>query len=210
MAILEHWDRLYRESPHGLPWEVDFVPPELLTWARHLPAGARILDVGCGRGIHALTFAELGFSVTGIDISSVAIAAAIESAGKRGIDSVTFEVADIISYRTKSPFDFGFDYSVFHHIPEGGRCRYVESVYRALKLDALFGLVCYTDSDDDARGQRVRVGRYGNVIYHPTRDEVTALFRKWFEFVSYAETTLGRKNNHRAHHFLFRKSRSTP
>ena len=34
-----------------------------------LGAGARILDVGCGPGRHALEFARRGFDVVGVDIS---------------------------------------------------------------------------------------------------------------------------------------------
>ncbi|MBK8955418.1 MAG: class I SAM-dependent methyltransferase [Saprospiraceae bacterium] len=35
----------------------------------NLPQGAYILDVGCGRGRYARAFAQLGYDVTGIDIS---------------------------------------------------------------------------------------------------------------------------------------------
>ena len=33
----------------------------------------RLLDIGCGMGLHSALFAELGFAVTGIDTSAVAI-----------------------------------------------------------------------------------------------------------------------------------------
>lgn len=41
-----------------------------------LKAGARVLDMGCGRGRHALSFTQLGAMVTGIDISRESIAEA--------------------------------------------------------------------------------------------------------------------------------------
>lgn len=40
------------------------------------PNGARILDLACGKGRHALFLHQLGFDVTGIDLSSASIAAA--------------------------------------------------------------------------------------------------------------------------------------
>lgn len=40
----------------------------------HLPKGARIMDLACGRGRHAKYLAEKGFQVTGLDISEKSIA----------------------------------------------------------------------------------------------------------------------------------------
>lgn len=42
--------------------------------ALHLPAGARLLDLACGKGRHARYLAEKGFDVTGLDISFASIA----------------------------------------------------------------------------------------------------------------------------------------
>ena len=42
--------------------------------ALNLPAGARILDLACGKGRHARYLAEKGFDVTGLDISFSSIA----------------------------------------------------------------------------------------------------------------------------------------
>src|SRR5438093_13720037 len=42
----------------------------------------RLLDLGCGGGAHAVAFAERGWTVTGVDISS----AQLELAGARGIE----------------------------------------------------------------------------------------------------------------------------
>jgi 2-polyprenyl-3-methyl-5-hydroxy-6-metoxy-1,4-benzoquinol methylase len=204
-AIGRHWDRLYAQSPGELPWEIDYCPPELKSWPQHLAHGARVLDIGCGRGVHALRLASQGFKVTGIDISSAAIMGATENAQRHNIENVTFRVADILSFRSRFPFDFAFDYSVFHHIPKRLRGRYVRSVYEALKSGSRFGLVCYTNTDSKAQGRNVRVGSFGNTIYHPTREEVSSLFAKWFSVISYNETTLGRADKHPAHHFIFVK-----
>lgn len=60
--------------------EVDFLIEEL-----GLPAGARILDVGCGTGRHAVELARRGFSVTGLDVSAAMLAQAAQAADRAGV-----------------------------------------------------------------------------------------------------------------------------
>lgn len=40
---------------------------------RRLPAGASILDVGCGTGQHARRFAQCGYAVTGVELAQAAV-----------------------------------------------------------------------------------------------------------------------------------------
>ena len=54
--------------------------------ARAFPAGARVLDVGCGMGREAFALRELGFLVTGLDISEKVIEGAKSRAAELGID----------------------------------------------------------------------------------------------------------------------------
>jgi SAM-dependent methyltransferase len=56
--------------------------------------GSRILDMGCGRGRHALQLAGRGFSVTGVDLSPRSIETARELRDSRGL-SVDFQVGDM-------------------------------------------------------------------------------------------------------------------
>jgi len=39
----------------------------------HLPAGAKVLDVGCGSGIFTAFLQDMGFDVVGVDISETAV-----------------------------------------------------------------------------------------------------------------------------------------
>ena len=43
-----------------------------------LKSGMRILDVACGRGRHSFVLRQLGFDVTGIDLSDLKIAECLE------------------------------------------------------------------------------------------------------------------------------------
>lgn len=77
----ERWDERYRlgayvEREHPSAW--------LVSCLSRAPVG-RALDVACGAGRNALHLAELGYAVTGIDVSRVALARAAESAAARGV-----------------------------------------------------------------------------------------------------------------------------
>lgn len=77
--------------------------------ARLLPApGARILDVGCGRGELAAELAQAGHVVTGIDLDAEAVAAA----RARGVDA---QEADFLAY-AGGPFDLLLFSFSLHHI----------------------------------------------------------------------------------------------
>lgn len=56
--------------------------------------GARVLDVGCGRGRHARELSRRGYEVAGIDLSEDAIAEARARAQEENLDA-TFEVGDM-------------------------------------------------------------------------------------------------------------------
>lgn len=59
-------------DPERTSLEVEFV-------ASQLPGGARVLDVPCGTGRHAVALAERGFLVAGLDISDAVLAVAREA-----------------------------------------------------------------------------------------------------------------------------------
>ena len=63
-----------------------------------------LLDLGCGRGRHAITLAEKGYEVTGVDLSPKSIQAARESANERQLKNVTFHIGDM-----REPLQAEFD-----------------------------------------------------------------------------------------------------
>ncbi len=67
---------------------------------------ARILDLACGSGRHAVALAQRGYDVIGLDISSEMIAAATRHAEKNKV-RVQFHTADMQNAKTTvtSPFD---------------------------------------------------------------------------------------------------------
>src|SRR5690625_1460976 len=56
---------------------------------------SKILDLGCGRGRHAINLSRKGYRVTGIDLSEQAITTAREKARASHIEDIHFEVRDM-------------------------------------------------------------------------------------------------------------------
>ena len=82
-ADRDKWDERYRlgayeDRTHPSAW--------LERWVPDVTVG-RALDVPCGAGRNALYLASRGFSVTGIDISDVALARAEATARARGLSA---------------------------------------------------------------------------------------------------------------------------
>jgi tellurite methyltransferase len=90
----KQWDERYRQGK-GMPEE----PSALLMENRPLlPAGGHALDIAMGSGRNALYLASLGFRVTGVDVSRVAVALCREKAERLGLAVETI-VADLEDYR---------------------------------------------------------------------------------------------------------------
>ncbi|MDS1272252.1 class I SAM-dependent methyltransferase [Lipingzhangella sp. LS1_29] len=103
------WDGMYSEgervwsgAPNG----------SLVAELEGTPAG-RALDVGCGEGADAIWLARQGWSVTGIDISSVAVQRARDAAASAGV-SVDWIHGDPLG----TPFDSdSFDLVSLQYFP---------------------------------------------------------------------------------------------
>lgn len=72
---------------HFAPLELQTTPPaaDLIRHARVI-AGQRVLDVGCGTGVVAVTAARRGARVTGLDLTPALLVRARENAALAGVD----------------------------------------------------------------------------------------------------------------------------
>jgi len=93
----EFWRRA--ASPESTVADVEFIEKHL-----GLTPGSRILDVPCGSGRHSLALAARGHRVTGVDISTDAIAHARRTAADAHVD-VEFVLADMREIPQASSFD---------------------------------------------------------------------------------------------------------
>ena len=78
---MSSWEDAYKTVS---PWDIGRPQPAFVELVRigELNRG-NTLDVGCGTGENALYLAEKGFSVTGVDLTNRAIAAARAKAAER-------------------------------------------------------------------------------------------------------------------------------
>lgn len=73
--------------------------------ARRLPAGARILDLGCGPGFYTRLLAQRGFRCTGVDFSPASITWARQQAMAAELN-IEYLQQDVRDYSPAQPFDF--------------------------------------------------------------------------------------------------------
>lgn len=121
----------------------------------YLPRQAEILDLGCGPGRDAKIFAELGFAVTGIDLSPKMIELAKET-----VANAKFQVMDFSRMEfSKNHFDGIWASAAFLHAPKSNISQIFRNIHSLLKLEGIFYL-----SLKQGKGEILEQdARYGNV-----------------------------------------------
>lgn len=105
---MKGYNEYYKEPNYfGNPY------PQLIAYFSSLSREKRVLDIGCGQGRDSLAIGRLGFSVVGIDASSVGIEQMNQAAKEEGLN-VTGKVADFNSLDNFSDYDIILLDSMFH------------------------------------------------------------------------------------------------
>jgi methyl halide transferase len=159
-----YWDHIYLHDDGG--WELGRpAPPIVHHFTAHPPTGLRALVVGCGRGHEARALAELGATVTAIDLAPAAILSA--RALTPAALAVDWQVADLFDL-TAPPFDLIVEACCYCAIDPTRRPAYVDAVADALRPNGrLIGLF-YAH------------GRPGGPPYTTDRAELTTRFSRRF------------------------------
>lgn len=97
----DYWDARYGDRERMWSGRVNAALAD--TVADLTPGTA--LDLGCGEGGDSLWLASRGWTVTGVDISTVALERADAEARTRGVDSVTWQHADLETWEPAGEFD---------------------------------------------------------------------------------------------------------
>jgi SAM-dependent methyltransferase len=131
----EDWDKRYA-SVENL-WAVK--PNRFLVAEAGDLIPGRALDLACGEGQNAIWLATLGWDVTGVDYSEVAISKARTRAARDGV-RVDFLVDDLVSYE---PEEAAFDLVVvlYLHIPRDERRGVLERAAGAVAPGGTFVFV---------------------------------------------------------------------
>jgi len=104
-----------------------------------LEPGARVLDVACGHGRHALRLAQRGLRVTGIDASESSLAHARLAAADAGVE-IEYVQGDMRELPWADEFDAAINlYTAFGYFAEESEDeRALQAVARALRPDGSF------------------------------------------------------------------------
>jgi SAM-dependent methyltransferase len=132
-VFVELW--LKAVTPEQTRAEVDF-----LTQVLQLPASARVLDVPCGGGRHALELATRGHQVTGVDFAPEFLAVARAGAAERNL-SVTWEQCDMRDLPWSGVFDGACCLgNSFGYMDDESNAAFLRAVARTLKPGGRFAL----------------------------------------------------------------------
>lgn len=124
----------YLSSP---PWDTGISPPELVEFIQSHPPG-KALDLGCGTGTNAITLAQTGWQVTGIDFANRAIRLGILKAKQAGVQ-VDLRVGNVTDIHIISgTFDLVLDIGCFHSLSDQSKQDYVNNLGHLLTENGCF------------------------------------------------------------------------
>jgi 2-polyprenyl-3-methyl-5-hydroxy-6-metoxy-1,4-benzoquinol methylase len=136
----------YAKTPAAIPRDYDSATshryhlellPHLMNSLAELPAGARVLDAGCGNGFISGEFLKRGFRVLGIDVSESGI-----NICRREYSTGQFEVASICDPDIKRIIGDEFDAIVASEVVEHlySPAEFLDNCHSLLKKNGILAL----------------------------------------------------------------------
>jgi len=142
-----NWDRVWSVERGRPDSELSNVLPLEIVQAvdsQWIQPGAKILDIGSGRGQISAWLAERGFHVLAADFSKDATSLGRKHFGH--IDTLEFKTVDMCADSLgEFQFDVLIDKGCFHHIPDSLQPRYVINLSTCTKSGARFMLFHRSD-----------------------------------------------------------------
>lgn len=128
------WNQLYSQEKNA--FASPMAPLTLLKKKLKKATGVKILDLGCGIGLHTIDLAKCGYRVWGLDISPAAIKLAFSNARKANvnINFLTSSMKQRLPYKN-SFFDGVICLRVLNHGTKSEIRSVVNEIYRVLKPD---------------------------------------------------------------------------
>ena len=163
-------------------------------------AGKRVLEIGCGMGLHTETLARSGAEVTAIDLTPTAVRTTRRRLELKSLQANVVQMdAERLSFPDES-FDFVWSWGVIHH--SARTARIVRQIARVLSPEGECKIMVYNREGMSARVALVRdhllklrflkqsfdetLWRFtdGFTARHYVREQFEDLFRAFFEDVS--------------------------
>jgi ubiquinone/menaquinone biosynthesis C-methylase UbiE len=138
------------------------------------PAGAKLLEVGCGTGVWTAFFTQLGFTVVAIDPSE----GMLEVAKSKGITGVTFlkGMAEDLPF-SEGHFDAVAAITVLEFVEDLSQT--LEEIHRVLKPGGwFFGGFLNRDSELGKRQTEDPIIRHGSLFTKQDIESLLALFER--------------------------------
>lgn len=138
-------ERFERESMADMleKWEEGVKEAHFIMEKIQFPRGNTVLDLGCGAGRHAISFARAGGRVTGLDISSLLIARAREINKSKNLN-VDFVCSDFRTILYENQFDvvllLGDTFGIFD---DDDNERFLGAVCNALNKEGVVVIDCF-------------------------------------------------------------------
>ncbi len=116
-GVHQGWESVFRSGANERFFKEAF---DVVVRELGLPAGATILDAGCGVGAHTIRLARRGFHVRSVDFSSSVLESAAANVRAAGLsDRVTLEREDLLHLSfADASFDAALCWGVLMHMPE--------------------------------------------------------------------------------------------
>jgi 2-polyprenyl-3-methyl-5-hydroxy-6-metoxy-1,4-benzoquinol methylase len=127
--VHELWESGFRSPRNELFYELAF---EHILGKIQPPPGSVFLEVGCGRGFHAMRLARRGYKVKAVDFSDAVLDMARENVRAAGLEHlIDVDREDLIdlSYDDHT-FDYALCWGVLMHVPEVERA--IEELSRVI------------------------------------------------------------------------------
>jgi ubiquinone/menaquinone biosynthesis C-methylase UbiE len=175
---IEAWDTILFEKFCRFRWVVTnglSAHSDELLGRRPYPAGASILDVGCGFGDTTQRIArQLGLegAARGVDCSANFIKLATEDADAAGLTNLSFFAADVQTEDLRGPYDFLFARfgTMFFNAPVAA----LRNMRKALRSDGELAMIVWRRREDNpwVHEAELRVKEIVPVVSHEDTDEV--------------------------------------
>ena len=170
-----YYDLLYKDKDYE--GEAKYISKII---KKYNPSTIDILDLGCGTGRHDCIFADIGYKVTGVDLSS----SMIDIAKKRGQNNVDFYCKNICDVKLNKTFDAVI--SLFHvmsyQIDNENLLKVLKNAHEHLNQDGIFIFDCWygpavlTDRPEvrikRLEDKNIKVYRIAEPVMHPNENIV--------------------------------------
>lgn len=127
-------ERCLRMYENDLPTERTEEEVEFILSILDTQPGARVLDVPCGHGRHAIAFAQHGYEVTGYELNKHFLEVARKEADKKGM-TITWLQGDMREINFNKEFDVALNlFTAMGYFEEDADDqKFLDGVYRALR-----------------------------------------------------------------------------